>query len=502
MENSVDSLTQNYITARHTHPAWQLLASRRAPLVISCLKCLFEKSHDGMGILVEESVQFMSEIFSRHANNTEFDIDTEDYSAQAHRELRSWIKKRLVVERKGRLFATDALQTAIQFIEGLDNRMMTSTASRLSTVQREIEMLESRLNCNAESRANHLRKKIRALEEELKQVASGVFEVLEGADAVEGIREVYHLAMSLRGDFRRVEDSYREADQNLRQAIVREQRHRGEIVDSLLDSHDNLLETMEGKVFHSFYEQLNQSTVLENMKAQLRTILDNAACEEALGDRQKTELRRLVTHLVSESLGVIRARARSERDVKGFLKTGLASENHRVGELVLELMEAAFDMEWKRASLRRAPAPLPPLAVAVSNLPVPERLQVKFPDSEALQVLDLDVASIDLDDVDDAFWEAFDGLDRIQLIEQTRNLLEKAGREMGLAELATHLMTSHDLETLTLWLGLAREAEVPFSHEMECVDVDVSQDERIRFNVPKITLTAEVLNGIDWEKLG
>ena len=34
--------TQKYITARQQHPAWVLLAARRAPLVLSCLDALLE----------------------------------------------------------------------------------------------------------------------------------------------------------------------------------------------------------------------------------------------------------------------------------------------------------------------------------------------------------------------------------------------------------------------------------------------------------------------------
>jgi hypothetical protein len=58
---------------------------------------------------------------------------------------------------------------------------------------------------------------------------------LQGPEAVESIREVYTLASSLRADFRRVEDSWRQADRQLRQSIVSEHNHRGDIVDKLLD---------------------------------------------------------------------------------------------------------------------------------------------------------------------------------------------------------------------------------------------------------------------------
>ncbi len=49
----------------------------------------------------------------------------------------------------------------------------------------------------------------------------------DGIAREESIREVYQLALSLRSDFRRVEDSYREADRQLRQNIVRSDQNRG-----------------------------------------------------------------------------------------------------------------------------------------------------------------------------------------------------------------------------------------------------------------------------------
>lgn len=141
MEENIRQRTENYISAKNQHPAWILLATRRAPLVLGCLKTLFEKSHDG--IPLEEAIQSLSGILIEHVSQEQYDINQDTPSLQASRELREWIKRRLIVERDGRVFATDALEVAITFVESLDNRFMTSTASRLSTVQREIENLET-----------------------------------------------------------------------------------------------------------------------------------------------------------------------------------------------------------------------------------------------------------------------------------------------------------------------------------------------------------------------
>src|SRR6187402_418023 len=136
MSQSPDSESL-YITLRRQHPAWQLLAARRAPLVLTCLKTLFQQSQKG--IAQEDALQLLTDILAANANNDEFDISTDDYAALARKELRDWIKREFVVEREGELLATDDLQRTLDFVDGLDHRIMTSTASRLATVQREIE---------------------------------------------------------------------------------------------------------------------------------------------------------------------------------------------------------------------------------------------------------------------------------------------------------------------------------------------------------------------------
>lgn len=345
MDTDVRERTQIYLNARRQHPAWLLLASQRAPLLLSCLQTLFEQSRDG--IAMEDALQALADMLAHNVHNSDLEITTDDFHAQARREMRVWIKRDLIIERDGRLYATDALEEALRFVAALGERFMTSTASRLSIVQREIENLEAELNSDPESRSAHLRRKITELERDLEAAQRGQVDVLEPVEAVERIREVYSLATSLRADFRRVEDSWREADRQLRQSIVGEQSHRGEIVDKLLDGHDDLLDTSEGRVFNGFLQQLDRSIEIDHMKSRLRAILKHPVAVTALNRNQEVELRWLIMRLVKESRAVIEARARSERDVKGFLKTGLAAEHHRVGMLLNEIFRTALEVDWR-----------------------------------------------------------------------------------------------------------------------------------------------------------
>ncbi|MHA7845432.1 DUF3375 domain-containing protein [Serratia sp. D1N4] len=498
MEENAQQRTEKYISARGQHPAWVLLASRRAPLVLSCLQSLFEKSTDG--IPMEEALQVLGNLLASHANQEQYQIEPENTSLQAGRELREWIKRRLIVEREGRIFATDALEVAIGFVETLDNRIMTSTASRLSIVQREIENLETSLNPNPASRIATLRRRMADLERELAEAESGHIAVLGEYQAVEGIREVYNLATGLRTDFRRVEDSWREADRALRQSIIGEQYHRGEIVERLLNDQDTLLNTPEGRVFDSFQLQLRQSSELTAMSERLRVILIHPAAADALTRQQHQELRWLVKRLVDESQTVLQARSRSERDVRGFMKTGLAAEHHRVGHLLNEILSLTLKLDWQRQAVRKQEVPLPAIGVAVTGVSAVERLRFKEMDEAAEQVLDLSNNAADLEQIGNDFWDAFNGLDREALILRTLQILAQENRPVSLGELATLLPPEHDLETFAIWLGMAREAGIEVLDEQrESVELVDDEQRRWRFNLPYTGLENQALRDIDWE---
>ncbi len=421
---------------RHQHAAWQLLASRRAPLILSCLQPLFERA--SKQVLLEDAEAYLSDTFADFANDDSFGVQADNFPLQARRELRTWIKKGLIIERQGEIFATDALQRVLQFIDGLsEQRLMTSTASRLATVQQKIEQLSIRLSTDVDTRRDYINKEIQRLQQQLAELDDGHFDVLTDDEAVEEIQDLYSLAMSLKDDFRRVEDTYRDADRDLRHKIIQTQTHRGEIIDQLLDNHDALLQTAEGRVFEHFHKQLQHSVQLDDSKRHLRDIMHCPSSRHALNLEQQSNLRWLFMGLTVEAGKVGEARARSERDVSQFMRTGLASEHHRVGQLLNELLEVAIDIDWEQASTRRTDTPLPPIGVDIGAVPIIERLRCKDIATDSVETaLDLHTNDMALDDMDGEFWNSFDSLDRLQLVDDTLTVLQHAEKPLNLLELA------------------------------------------------------------------
>ncbi len=484
----------NTTQLREHHPAWQILSATKGPQVIAVLHALFKDISDGVHLddATLELAQMLQDQFVNGENSS-----SEDYILEARREIRQWIKRGLLSEHQEQLFATDALESVFRFVQSLDNRIMSSSASRLSIVQREIEYLEANLNSNPEHRANFLKDKINELQRELEIVESGHVEVLSEDQAIEAIREIYSLASSLSQDFRRVEDSYREADRMLRQSIISEQSNRGSIVDNLLDSHDELLETQEGKVFNGFLQQLQHELEMDKTKKQLSAIASHPTAIKALNNKEQSDLRWMILRLIKESQGVVRARAQTEKDVRGFLQTGLAAEHHKMGKLLNDFFAQAIQLDWTKQANRKADSTLPPVGFS-HHVPAIERLRFKEIHNQGDDLLDLRSQKGSLNELNDEFWDSFDGLNQELLLSDTLELLSKQSDAMSISQIAKSLPPSHDLESVCLWLSMAMASDTVLP-ETESVDITQEDDSLTRFTVPKVTMTKEKVDNMEFE---
>ena len=198
----------------------------------------------------------------------------------------------------------------------------------------------------------------------------------------------------------------------------------------------------------------------------------------------------------------MQARSRSEKDVRIFIKTGLAGEHHRVGDLLQQIFETVLRIDWSKQAVRRAPGPLAPVAPAIPSLPCPERLDFKAIEVAEEQRLNLEQQHGSLDALEDSYLENLNELDRGELYRATLNVLREQGRPLTVAQLAEHLPPEYDLETLAYWLTLAREGDAVFTPDGQAIEL-VSQEnpERTRFRLPKVELSAATIENIVYQNL-
>ncbi|MFW2178320.1 MULTISPECIES: DUF3375 family protein [unclassified Moraxella] len=496
MSDSVISLALRYNMLRQQDSAWRLLTAKRAPLILACAEQLFSSLHKSVSM--EEAIELLAKSFDEFSHDSSMEISKDTY-ALAKQEWRGWLKRGLIVEKNNEVFATDALQNVIAFVKVLaEPTMMTSTASRLQTVQSEIQRVATVLNPNQQRREQALQQQILQLQQQLEQVRQGNFEPLSEREASESIENIYQLAMSLHNDFRRVEDSYRQMDRTLRENVIREQYHRGQVVAELLNSHEALINTPEGRVFQGFNQAL-QREELELLKYHIREILSYEVASTTLTQKQRSNFYYLTQLLNKEAGHVIHAKQRIEHDVRSFIQTELAVEHHRVGDLLKQVFNEALDMDWQSASLRQTPSNLPPLAINVDKINAIERLMVKEVKSEQALSLDLGInQTVDLADLDMTFWQALEGLDRQAWFKQTQQALQQANQPLTLSALAEILPLPeyYDMEAIAMWLEIARATGSAFTGAYEPLQ-RIQDGEIWQFTIPQVTLTAEQMQHLD-----
>lgn len=176
------------------------------------------------------------------------------------------------------------------------------------------------------------------------------------------------------------------------------------------------------------------------------------------------------------------------------MKTGQAAENQRVGQLLNDILQQALEVDWQRQAVRRQPAPLPPIGISLAGLPLIERLRVKsLEQAQTSAELMLTTQYADLDQMEDEFWQAFEGLDQQALLAQTLQVLQQHARPMSLHELAQALpLGEHDLETLTVWLTAAQAAGIAPADGCEHITTTDAQGQAAwRFTVPRVQLSAD-----------
>ncbi|MFM7974051.1 MAG: DUF3375 family protein, partial [Pirellula sp.] len=278
-------------------------------------------------------------------------------------------------------------------------------------------------------------------------------------------------------------------------------QNRGQIVDELLNGHEQLVQTVEGQVFESFYAQLVKSSELQEMKSRIRLILENINSEKALSRKQRAELKQLVSRLVYESERVIQARSHSERDVRGFLKSGLANEQLRVGALLQDIFQTSLELDWQNTKLRRTEGPLPPLAISAGNLPLIERLLPKQIEGKELSELELDEFQANPAEMGDEFWRAYRALDREALFRRTLQELQQSGEKLTIGQLAKAIVPTHDLETLAFWLAMARQAGIEIGEGSESLDLSDSEEGTTRFHVPWVEVAGQDVQDLKVESM-
>jgi hypothetical protein len=214
------------------------------------------------------------------------------------------------------------------------------TESRLKLVIEALSDLVVGSSDDPEKRLNHLREQRDRLQAEIEQIeVDGRISKYHPAQIRERFSTAVSLLRQLQGDFRAVEDSFRDITAEVQQRQIGGQQARGTILEFALDAEDLLKQEDQGVSFYEFVRLIlspSQTERVEKVIKEVRQIPELVQQQEGL-----ETVRNMVTLLQHEAEKVMRTNQRLSATLRRLLDARSHAERQRVAKLLQDIQALA-----------------------------------------------------------------------------------------------------------------------------------------------------------------
>jgi len=323
-----------------TSPAIRLLQAKSAPAVIGFLFQSFKKTHT---IAVPHSDLLAALcVYQEHLQETGSDAlrdRPEEYLRDWSSADKRWLHRFLEAGCTEPLYQlTPHSESVIEYLEQALQQDLTfvGTESRLRLVMQTLEDLLIGASDDPELRLQHLR-------EEQERIAREIAEIEQHGRvttfAPTRIREQFALAVrmlkQLQGDFRAVEEQFKEITRDVQQRQVQGLDSRGGILSDALGAEDELKQQDQGVSFFEFVKFIQSPEQQDRLHAVIRKLLQlRELAEQSEG---LEAIRFMLRSLLEEAEKVLRTTRRLSASLRRLLDTRTHQERRRVGELLRQI---------------------------------------------------------------------------------------------------------------------------------------------------------------------
>ncbi len=324
-------------------PALKLLRGGNAPFILAFLHEQFRVQHQTAihhDRLRAELIGFQSWLEDRYPDSLKRPAD--EY-------LTEWCQEESRILR--RRFESDSMvyqltapsETVLQFIEDCLEREEAHFVGTESRMRRIVETLRE-ISVNAsEDPERH----IAELERQRDEIEDRIRAIRETGDVRrfhdtqirERFTDVVEMLRRVLGDFRRVEDAFRDITREVQQREAAETESKGDLLGYALDAEDTLSESDQGISFGGFVEEI----LVPERQEKLRQLISEVRQVELLAEHEKGMelLRSMMPRLTGEANEVMQTIRRLTASIRRFLDAREAGERRQVNKLIGEIRQLA-----------------------------------------------------------------------------------------------------------------------------------------------------------------
>jgi uncharacterized membrane-anchored protein YhcB (DUF1043 family) len=325
------------------HPAVRLLRSQNGALTLTFLHRAFKEHH---AISVSEShlrarlENFLDE--ARVQRPGSYTQTAADYLATWCGTEQLLLKKFYSNEADEPVFElTTAAERAMQWLEDLQARPFIGAESRLELILRQLEEIVLFSTPDVERRVTALRRQQVALQAQIESIeATNTAQAYTPVQLTERFANALDLARGLTGDFRQLEENFKEVARALAEEQTKPGTTKGRIVGQLLDTHAALKASAQGQSFYAFWNLLSSPERQQRWRELIRQVYQLVEIDSGL--RSNRLLEKLSTLLLVEGERVVRSNERMAATLRRALESAATGEEHRIRELIREIQQLAL----------------------------------------------------------------------------------------------------------------------------------------------------------------
>lgn len=324
-------------TLRQNHPAWRLLSSHHAPLIVSFLQKAFITPNVRIKAQADlvESLEDDLFVLREQYGEGSYPKSAKQYLDDWAETEKGWLRKFYKQDSDEIQFdLTPATEKAVAWLESLTQRSFVGTESRLLTLFDLLKQITEGSTDDPEVRLQKLHQQRKEIEAEIARVKAGNMPVLEDTAVKDRFMQFDQQAKELLADFREVEYNFRGLDRSVRERIAQWEGNKGELLNQIMGERDAISDSDQGRSFQAFWDFLMSSQRQQEFTDMLQHVLGLSAVTELSPDKRT---RRIHYDWLEAGEHAQRTVAKLSQQLRRFLDDQAWLENRYIMEILHDI---------------------------------------------------------------------------------------------------------------------------------------------------------------------
>ncbi|MEM9088342.1 MAG: DUF3375 domain-containing protein [Cyanobacteria bacterium P01_F01_bin.53] len=232
---------------------------------------------------------------------------------------------------------TPETERAIAWLEDLQQRDdFIGTESRFLLILSLLKEIKEGSTADVETRIAQLEQDRDRIQQEIDSIReAGEVDPFNETQLRERFMSANNLTRQLMGDFRSVEQNFRDLTRKVQEAQLEIGSRRGTVVGKVLDADEALKESDQGRSFYTFFKFLMSETKQRELKEMIAAVYDLAALSPMT--KNQGFLRRIVRNLLNSADHIVQSNHRLTQKLRQMLDERNMRENQQVAALITDV---------------------------------------------------------------------------------------------------------------------------------------------------------------------